>query len=133
MVHNFRLFNQLPIAGKNELRIRNPNSTLPGSQYEGIVEVYHNGAWGTVCNTNWNLQTAFVACRTAGFNSAVQVVTDVHQYGGGTGDVLLDDVQCTGNEADFFDCSHGSWRSVDSSCLNHSRDAAVVCSDGKIS
>ena len=118
-------------AAQNALRVRNPNSTLPGSQYEGIVEVWHNGAWGTVCNTNWNYHTAFVACRTAGFNSAVRAVTNASYYGRGTGNVILDNVQCTGSEATLFDCPHASWRVVSSSCRNHARDAAVICSDGK--
>ena len=119
------------ISGQNVLRVRNPNSTLPGSQYEGLVEIFHNGAWGTVCNTNWDRHAAIVACRTAGFNTAVQAVTDGQQYGGGTGTVWLDNVRCTGNEENFFACSHGSWGNVANSCLDHSRDAAVVCSDGK--
>ena len=118
-------------AAQNVLRIRNPNSTLPGSQYEGIVEVYHNGQWGTVCNTNWNYHAAFAACRTAGFNSAVRAVTDTNYYGRGNGTVWLDNVQCSGNEATLFDCDYGSWGVVGSRCSNHANDAAVVCSDGK--
>ena len=118
-------------TAQNALRVRNPNSTLPGSQYEGIVEVYHNGAWGTVCNTNWNYHTAFVACRTAGFNSAVRAVNNASYYGRGVGNVALDGVQCTGTEATLFDCPHSTWGVVDSSCRNHARDAAVICSDGK--
>ena len=114
----------------NLLRIHNHNSTLPGSQYEGIVEVFHNGAWGTVCNTNWNYHSAFVACRTAGFNSAVRAVTNGSYYGRGNGTVWLDNVQCTGNEASFFECAR-NWGNVDSSCNDHTRDAAVVCSDGR--
>ena len=118
-------------AAQNALRVRNPNSTLPGSQYEGIVEVFHNGAWGTVCNTNWNYHTAFVACRTAGFNSAVRAVTNTSYYGMGNGTVWLDNIQCTGSEATLFVCGHSNWGAVDSSCSDHSRDVAVVCSDGK--
>ena len=119
-------------AAQNALRVRNPNSTLPGSQYEGLVEVFHNGQWGTVCNTNWNYHSAFVACRTAGFNTAVQAVTDTSYYGRGNGTVWLDNVQCVGTEESLFDCSRNNWGIVDSSCSDHSRDAAVVCSDGKL-
>ena len=112
--------------------MRNPNSTsYPGSQYEGIVEVLHNSVWGTICNRNWNYHTAFVACRTAGFNSAVRAVLDTTYFGGGVGNVLLDNVQCTGSEATLWDCSHSQWGVVDSSCRNHARDAAVICSDGE--
>ena len=112
--------------------MRNPsNVTYDGSQYEGIVEVFHNGEWGTVCNRNWNYHTAFVACRTAGFNSAVRAVLNASYFGGGVGPIQLDNVQCTGSEATLWDCRHSSWRTIDSSCQNHARDAAVICSDGK--
>ena len=95
-----------------------------------MVEVYHNGAWGTVCNTNWNYHSAAVACRTAGFNSVVRAVTD-GSFGGGTGPIQLDNVQCTGDELTLFDCSHNSWGSRHPTCDDHSRDAGAVCSDGK--
>ena len=72
-----------------------------------------------------------MACRTAGFNSAVRAVTDTSYYGRGNGTVWLDNVQCTGSEETLFDCSRSSWGVVDSSCNDHSKDAAVVCSDGK--
>ena len=96
------------------------------------MEVYHNGAWGTVCNTSWTFENAFVACRTAGFNSAVRGLSDASTYfGPGTGSVLLDNVQCTGNEIALWDCPRTPWGSYNSRCSNHMYDAGVVCSDGE--
>ncbi len=117
-------------TAQNLLRVRNPNTTDVGSQYEGIVEVFHNGAWGTICNTQWTLNDALVACRTAGFSSAVRAVTDGSYYGAGQGSVYLNNVQCTGEETTLFNCLYSSWGNVPSSC-DHSNDAAVVCSDSK--
>ncbi len=117
-------------TAQNAVRVRNPNTTDVGSQYEGIVEIYHNGAWGTVCNRHWTFNDALVACRTAGFSSAVRAVTDGSYYGPGVGHVLLDDVHCTGDEINLFSCTLSSWGVVSSTC-DHTRDAGVVCSDSE--
>ena len=51
-------------------------------------------------------------------------------FGQGSGSILLDNVQCTGNEVSIFSCSHNSIGSHDCS---HSEDAGVVCLEGDLS
>ena len=104
------------------------NISNPFGQYEGIVEVYHNGQWGTVCDTRWTYQDALLACLTAGFQSAVRPVTD-GSLGRGSGTVQLGYVECAGSEATLFDCPKSSW--VPGNCTDHTQDVAVVCSDGR--
>ena len=41
--------------------------------------------------------------------------------------ILLDDVQCTGNEASIFSCSYNS---IGSHNCDHRKDAGVVCFEG---
>ena len=101
-----------------------------GSQYEGRVEILHNGTWGTICDHDWEQEDAQVACQSLGFYGAVRAVRNAY-YGGGTGRVWLDHVECAGMETSLANCSHFPFGTVDSDCTDHSNDAGVVCFDGR--
>ena len=46
------------------------------------------------------------------------------RYGPGTGFVLLDNVQCIGNETSIADCAHRGWAIHD---CDHAKDVSVAC------
>jgi len=48
-------------------------------------------------------------------------------FGNGTGLILLDEVECRGDEDNLFQCPHGG---IIRNC-DHSEDAAVRCISGK--
>ena len=93
------------------------------TQYEGRVEVYYNGEWGTVCDDGWDLNDAQVVCRQLGFGPAIEA-RDKGFYGQGSGQIWLNDVKCTGTELTIKDCSHSRWGIKDCS---HGEDAGVQC------
>ena len=94
------------------------------SSSEGHVEVYFQGAWGSVCDDLWDIQDATVVCRQLGFPGAVRAVLAGVEFAVGKGPILLDNVECTGHKDSLADCSHGGW--TVHNCA-HSEDAGAVC------
>ena len=56
------------------------------------------------------------------------IARDSAYFDQGSGLILLDNVQCTGNEASIIFCSHIGIGSHD---CDHSEDAGVVCLEGQ--
>ncbi|KAM4663587.1 galectin-3-binding protein-like [Discoglossus pictus] len=93
------------------------------SKNAGRVEVYYNGNWGTICDDLWDIQDASVVCNSLGFFGA-KSATAGGFFPPGTGPILLDDMQCTGNESSVAHCKSKGWGNKD---CGHHEDAGVVC------
>ena len=118
------------------------------STLSGRLEICYNNAWGTICDDLWGQADAAVACRKLGFRDAGETgfaflshtcylyyvcylgaVALLQSYRfsdvmPGTGQVVLDNVQCTGNEADLLRCVSNP--PLSHNC-NHNEDAGVRC------
>ena len=91
---------------------------------EGRVEIYYNGAWGTVCDDHWDINDAQVVCRSLDYSNASDAPIKA-PFGQGSGRIWLDDVNCLGHERSIAMCSHRGWGI--NNC-GHDEDASVICS-----
>lgn len=119
-------------TAQNTSTTQSGNVTVPvrlagsSQSYQGRVEVYFGGSWGTVCDDFWDMADARVVCRQLGFPGAWAYVRRAY-FGQGTRVILMDNVNCLGTEAQLADCTFSGWGNHDCS---HSEDAGVVC--GKV-
>ena len=74
-----------------------------GSSYnEGIVEVYYNGRWGSVCNDGWDECDARIVCKQLGFKSA-----ELAYFGKRPrADIILDNIICSSSNTVLASCGH---------------------------
>ncbi|XP_067052699.1 deleted in malignant brain tumors 1 protein-like isoform X2 [Acropora muricata] len=91
--------------------------------FEGRVEIYRVGTWGTICGDGWDFKDAEVVCKQLGYGGAKSIKTTSY-YGEGKGQIWLDELACAGNESNLGQCLHNGWGSHD---CTHQQDAGVVC------
>ncbi|XP_072025363.1 LOW QUALITY PROTEIN: uncharacterized protein [Amphiura filiformis] len=91
---------------------------------EGRVEVFYSNAWGTVCDDFWDVNDARVVCRQLGLPHGAAEAIGNAAFGQGSGEIWLDNVQCTGSENRLDECNHRGWGIEN---CDHREDAGVRC------
>ena len=105
-----------------------PGVRLVGGKgdWEGRVEVWYEGRWGTVCDDKWNFKETNVICRMLGYEgvSTGEMQARLYKFGKGVGDIILDELNCDGTEESIFDCPHNGYNITD---CDHEEDIGVRC------
>ncbi|XP_066267217.1 neurotrypsin-like [Branchiostoma lanceolatum] len=122
---NMQLLGDLRELSIVQVRLAGANAT----SFQGRVEVFYDGQWGSICDDSWGLEEANVVCRELGFPQAKEAIQSAAAtFGEGTGIIWLDDMECLGNETSLSQCTHKDWG--DNNC-KHEEDAGVVCYEWK--
>ena len=122
------------------------------TQYEGRVEICFNEEWGTVCDNNWDVSDAVIACVQLGFSANgkgdVAMTTYFSEvgchcfiplsdavpftgamFGQGTGSVFIDNIACVDDPectSQLLDCPHTGLNVIN---CPHTKDAGLQCMD----
>lgn len=120
-----------PYAEGNTIRLAGNGTEGTDTPSAGRVEIFHAGAWGTVCDNKWSAKDAMVTCKQLGFLNGQTVwralgKSSKGKFGASTGPIWLDKVACDGYESVLSDCESAGWGVV--SCDNQ-HEAGVVCSN----
>ncbi|KAJ3590885.1 hypothetical protein NHX12_008833 [Muraenolepis orangiensis] len=97
-----------------------------GLMDRGRLEIFYRGVWGTVCDDLFNRKAAAVVCRQLGFAAPLAVMKRaVLGEGEDAVRILLDDVECRGDERTLLECKRSK---VGTHNCSHQEDVGVICS-----
>ena len=93
-------------------------------QIQGRLEVKDpiTNEHGTVCGDSFGQQDVIVACRELGFSDGYVIPSA--QIEQGTGEIMLDDLHCIGDEESLLDCQHNGFRVHN---CTHAEDIGIAC------
>jgi hypothetical protein len=91
------------------------------------LEVQYNDKWGTICDDEFDLKEAQVACRQ--LQCGTNDVRRVYGIGGGRASqpIWLDRLRCYGTERGLSNCHHAGWGNHQ---CGHHHDVGLCCPGG---
>ncbi len=98
------------------------------TEFTGLLEICHQGHWGTVCNDGtFNSSAVSVTCKSLGHASNGGSLLYGAVYAEGDSVIWLSKVACNGDESSLDNCTHLEYGSLSSSCYGHSQDVNIHC------
>lgn len=78
--------------------------------HEGRIEVKaFKHPYGGMCDDGFGVEEANVVCRQAGYPEGAEEVHVGSYFGAGSGDILIDELNCMGNETGILGCKFSGW------------------------
>ncbi|XP_075153568.1 C-type lectin domain-containing protein bark beetle isoform X2 [Haematobia irritans] len=112
-----------------------PVRLLGGSgPYEGRLQMFLNGRWGTVCDYGWTELNAALVCHHLGYTlnpKDWRLLRSQMPAVGTTEDVIVSNVRCTAHDRDITKCKaeHLARGDFENSC-SHENDVGLRCYEG---
>lgn len=70
------------------------------NDYEGNVEIFHNGKWGNICDDEWDKYEAEIVCNQLNFTKGGKA-THGGMFGKARRKFWMDNLYCTGRETEL--------------------------------
>lgn len=106
------------------VRLAGRNAEAP---HTGYVELYREGQWLPVLDSNWTVEEAVVVCRQLGYTAAASVLPPVlhcaSSASGASGGGVVSEVVCLGDEGSLGQCPYN----VNNESLSRIDPSGVVC------
>ncbi|XP_072041245.1 scavenger receptor cysteine-rich domain superfamily protein-like [Amphiura filiformis] len=76
---------------------------------EGVVEIFVNSRWGSICFDNWDMLDADVLCRQMRYTDAEMIYNTSISASSLQEIPVMGSVACSGSEDYLAECSHARW------------------------
>ncbi|CAH0555311.1 unnamed protein product [Brassicogethes aeneus] len=95
-------------------------------EFEGNVEILHNGTWGAICDDEWDTAEAQIICKQLGYDNGIAEPTVNSYFGPAKRRYWMDNIYCSGTEHEIHSCRFDGWGENDCS---KTEAAGVICVD----
>uniref|UniRef100_A0A6P7FGK7 protein-lysine 6-oxidase n=1 Tax=Diabrotica virgifera virgifera TaxID=50390 RepID=A0A6P7FGK7_DIAVI len=93
-------------------------------EFEGNVEILHDGSWGAICDDEWDVTEAKIICKQLGYTGANALPTVNSYFGPARRRYWMDNIYCNGGETEISNCRFDGWGQHD--CAS-TEAAGVIC------